>query len=104
MFVGAVIVCRRCFQANFCARLRSAIIFREHTKAAIRFQHFVDSSPSDAIAPVSDSWLKSIHTRSTSFVARQQALAAAKNASKGGKRASTAHASAVRLPVGQADC
>ena len=60
---------------NFCARLRGAIVFREKTKAAIRFQHYVDMAPSDSLAPISDGWLKSIHTRALSFAQRRRAAA-----------------------------
>ncbi len=95
---GYACVRARVQQANFCARLRSAIIFREKTKAAIRFQHFVDSAPADAIAPVSDSWLKSIHSRATSFVARR-AAAAALLAAAGGKASSKSSKASKRSSV-----
>jgi hypothetical protein len=92
---------------NFCARLKSAILLRERTKAAIRLQHFVDSAPADSFAPVSDSWLKSIHARGTTFVQRYAAAAAAAAASAGagkkGRGAAAAAAAAAASPLDPAD-
>ena len=55
-------------RATFCERLKFCLKFRENTKSAIRFQHFVEQQPEDSSSPMADAWLSDIHHLATSFI------------------------------------